>query len=327
MNSLDTWIPVRVGWESGLPRVEWLLARETRFVEPFFEDTIQQLLRHPFHHAFRRTTDLDVLPAALGIPPDGFIFHMSRCGSTLVSQILATAERNLVLSEVPPLDSVLRAHLRSPQFTSERRALLLGGMLSALSLPSHTAEQRVFVKFDCWNIAELPVVREAFPEVPWIFLYRDPVEVLVSQLRKRALWCLPGGLPPAALGFSAQELEGIPLDEFAARLLGRICELAVAHAAAHPGGMLVNHSELPEACFDGVFTHFHYQPNVTELARMREAASQNSKTRGLPYESDCESKQEAATDRIRELAARWMKPSYQQLEQLRRCAIHAATRL
>ena len=31
---------------------------------------------------------------------------------------------------------------------------------------------------------QLPLFRAAFPKTPWIFIYRDPVEVMVSLLRK-----------------------------------------------------------------------------------------------------------------------------------------------
>ena len=327
MKGLDSWLPIRVGWETGSPFIEWILAPETRFIEPFFEDTVQQVLRHPFHQAFRRTTDLNELTGHSGLPPAGFIFHMSRCGSTLISQVLSASDRNLVLSEAPPLDSILRAHLRDSEFVCERRARLLRAMLNALSQPCRPAEERVFVKFDCWNITELPIVHEAFPDVPWIFLYRDPVEVLVSQLQKRSRWSLPGALPPATFGFTAQDLEGIPLDEFAARLLGRLVDVAVDHLSRYPGGMLINFSELPEACFGRLLHHFDFDPTAGELERMRQNASHNSKTPGLPYEPDCESKQQAATERVRELAARWIEPSYQQLETLRRSANHAAPRL
>jgi hypothetical protein len=36
--------------------------------------------------------------------PDGFVFHMSRCGSTLVAQMLAVVPDHVVVSEAEPLD-------------------------------------------------------------------------------------------------------------------------------------------------------------------------------------------------------------------------------
>lgn len=305
----------------GSPQVEWVLLRDQRFTDPFFDDTIQQVMRHPFHHAFRRRTGMEALAGRYrespGLAPRGFVFHMSRCGSTLVSRVLAAAQRNIALSEPGPIDSILRAHIRNPALTADWRAEGFRWMLSALGQKRHSTEEHVFVKFDCWNIAELPVVRLAYPDVPWIFLYRDPLEVLVSQLRQRALWNLPGGLPPAVLGFQPADLEEIPLDEYCARLLGRICEIALDCFRNRPGGILVNYSQLPEFCFSDMLRQFKLDVPPDDLGRMRQAAEFNSKSPGLTFEPDTESKQKAATDRMRELANRWIQPAYAQLEAAR----------
>lgn len=311
MPEVDGWMPVRVSWETGSPQVEWLLLDDQRFTLPFFEDTLQQALLHPFHQAFRRTTPLQALTSRTGLPVKGFIFHMSRCGSTLVSQALAALDRNVVLSEAPAVDSILRAHLRDPGITASKRAQWLRSILSALGRKRHHTEDGVFVKFDCWNIPELPVVREAFPGVPWIFLYRDPVEVLVSQMRQRAQWTVPGALPPAVLGVDPTNM---PHDEYCARLLGRICEIALDHFQNSTGGLLVNYREL---CFSKMLAHFHLALRGDELDRMRQAIARNSKSPSQTFEPDRQAKQDAATDRIRELAERWIEPFYAQLETLR----------
>ena len=44
---------------------------------------------------------LDQAAAEPGIDPTGFIFHLARCGSTLVSQMLAALPEHIVLSEAP----------------------------------------------------------------------------------------------------------------------------------------------------------------------------------------------------------------------------------
>ena len=318
MGSWEGWIPIRVGWESAAAQVDWILLGDQRFTHPFFEDTIQEALRHPFHQAFRRTSGMEALQAwyqeRRGLPPQGFVFHMSRCGSTLLSQVLARVESNIVLSEPPPVDSILRGHQRNPALTADRRAEELRWILSALGQQRHPAEERIFVKFDCWSVAELPAIRLAFPDVPWIFVYRDPLEVLASQLRQRALWCLPGGLDPTVFGLKRTELADLPLDEYCSRLLGRICEIALHHLEEESGGVPVNYSELPQYCFSGMLRHFRLDPVPHDLNRMRQAAAFNSKTPTVAFEADGDEKQQAVTNRMRELAHRWIDPVYNQLE-------------
>ena len=63
----------------------------------------------------------------------------------------------------------------------EQRIEWLRGVVSALGQPRLGTEKHLFIKFDAWKVLDLPLIRRAFPAVPWIFLYRDPVEVLTSQ--------------------------------------------------------------------------------------------------------------------------------------------------
>src|SRR5262249_57696026 len=102
------------GWTGGGPLVDWWHLGGVRFTDPFFEQTIATAMAHPFNLLFRPATQLRALaaPATPELRPAGLIFHMSRCGSTLVAQMLAALAGNVVLSEPTPLDHVLRAPAR-----------------------------------------------------------------------------------------------------------------------------------------------------------------------------------------------------------------------
>jgi len=202
-----------------------------------------------------------------------------------------------------------------PALDADKRSEQVRWMLSAMGQKRHSTEEELYVKFDCWSIPELPVVRRAFPTVPWIFLYRDPVEVLVSQLQIRALWSLPGGLPTEVLGVQANDS---PLDEYCARMLGRICEIALEQFRRTPGGLLVNYAEMPAFCTSGMLRHFQMEVGAEEVERMRQASAANSKNPTLPFEPDGDVKRHAATERMRELADRWIAPFYEELEIARR---------
>ena len=161
------WIPIRVFWRGAEPMVDWCLLGRRRFTDPFFETTILRHLDHPFHHAFRRQTPIEALAGwsekSPGIRPSGFIFHESRCGSTVICRMLAALEQNVVLAEPIPADSILRAHFRRPEIPTEQRIAWFRWMISALGQRRGGEERHLFVKFDAWNIAELPVIRQAFP--------------------------------------------------------------------------------------------------------------------------------------------------------------------
>lgn len=286
--------------------------------------------------------------------PAGFIFHGSRCGSTLITQMLAALPQTIVLSEPPLVNEILTAHWRDPRITREQRIAWLRGAVYALARidrtqssqsgaaatkdnggdltaentrnaeipsqpsplrslrplrlttepgtqgdasasepplkrgerreregagsagsasfafsdreanwPEHAGDgdltaknagsaeipctpsplrslrslrlmsepntHRLFIKFDCFHVFELPLITEAFPEVPWVFVYRDPVEVLVSHQRDRAGQLIPGVCDPRPFGIGLDELPRISADEYTARVL------AAVYAAAQAG--------------------------------------------------------------------------------------------
>lgn len=106
------WVPIRVVESSTPPEVEWCHLGTERFTDPFFQQTIERRLRDPFPLLFRRRSPLDDLSARAvehpGLAPSGFVFHMSRCGSTLVAQMFAALATTVVISEADPIDAVLR---------------------------------------------------------------------------------------------------------------------------------------------------------------------------------------------------------------------------
>jgi hypothetical protein len=107
------WIPVGCAWKGDRAFVDWCFLGKERLIEPFFDDSIQKRFRRPFNLTFRHQTPFEFLgelyERSKGIKPTGFIFHLSRCGSTLVSQMLAALPQNIVISEASPLDFALRS--------------------------------------------------------------------------------------------------------------------------------------------------------------------------------------------------------------------------
>lgn len=316
---LAGWTPVRIHWQTGAPLVEWCWLGELRLTEPFFEETARLALRHPFNLLFRRTTSI-AGPAALqathpGLPPRGLILHMSRCGSTLVAQLLAALPQNVVVAEAPPIDAVLRAHLRDATITDEQRIAWLRALLGALGQRRHGPEQHLFIKFDSWHTLDLPLIERAFPGVPWIFVYREPLEVLVSHQRLRGSQMVPGLIEPRLFGLDERARQ-MPLDDYCAHVLQRICAAAARHYRPDRA-RLINYRQLPEAAWTFLPEVFGLQYAPADLQRMRAAAQRNAKNPSAPFAADTFDKRAAATAHLRHLAATRVQPIYERLEALR----------
>lgn len=326
-DELRGWVPIHLRWRGSAPAVEWCHANGARFTEPFFHQTIEGLLRHPFNLLFRRLTSTDVLEELGaeqgGAPPSGFVFHMSRCGSTLISQMLAALPQNIVLSEPAPLDCALRLGAREALVADERRVVWLRGLVAALTRAVGGEGKRCFVKFDSWSVLRLPVIRRAFPGVPWVFVYREPVEVLVSQLGRRGAHMVPGVIDPAVFGLDADEVGRMPPEEYCARVLASVCRAALRY---HGEGesLLVNYDELPGAVCPGLTEFFGCAYAPGDLERMRRAAARDAKNPALDFVADGAAKSSAASDALRRAADRWVRPVYEELESARASQAAAA---
>jgi hypothetical protein len=298
------WLPVRARWRDHELIVDWAYLGPRRLLEPFFEESARRCLTKPFNRLFDYSTPIDALAGWLkqhpGLPPTGFIFHMSRCGSTLVSQMLAAIPRNVVLSEASPIDAVVQAKRNRPDLGDAQHAAWLRWMIGALGQTRSGEEQHVFVKLDSWHALALPLFRRAFPTVPWIFLYRDPLEILVSQLRQRGMHMVPGLIGRDALGFEASQSGEAP-EIHCAQVLVRICD-SVLRDYTPDRALLVNYQELPAALWSAVMPHFGVPCSADDRAAMAEAARYDAKSPEQPFSVDTDAKRNAATDQIRSAA-------------------------
>jgi hypothetical protein len=240
---------------------------------------------------------------------------MSRCGSTLVAQTLASLRDSVVLSEPPAFDTLLQWLVNLPTVDGDRGSALLQGLLSALGQPRRTEDRRLFVKTDCWHICHSERIFQAFPEVPWVFLYRDPLEVLVSQSRIPGAFIVPGNLSKHGL-HPPEKLIARPL-EHGAWVLGQVLRAADAAMREQAGGLLLNYSELPDGLDTRLARHFRLALGATDLAAWQAVRARDSKQPSQSFQPDAADKQASVNVTLREVAARWLDDSYARLERLR----------
>ena len=138
------WIPAKfVKDENGNETIlEWYKRTDFRFTEPFFIDTINRFAwelekkTSDGHELLHYLKELD-LP-----DPSGFIFHLSRCGSTLVSQMLSKDPQNLVLSEPWAAEQVLGL----PHLSISKKIAMFVGAMRAYAASMKDPEKKLYVK-------------------------------------------------------------------------------------------------------------------------------------------------------------------------------------
>lgn len=307
---LQGWLPIRIWQEQDQWQVDWCWFGRQPLQLPFFSEAVDEALRLPFNQAFRRQTPLAALSdwqrRSPGLRPSAFILHASRCGSTLLSQMLAQLDDHIVLSEPPPLDQLLRSGLASAPLTAA-----LGGLISAYGQRRAGSEQRLVIKLDAWNITELPLLRRCFPDTPWLFLYRDPLEIAVSHLRRAGLHMSPGLIGACGLDgpepFSGREA-------FIARRLGRLLQWGLTHGR-DLGGVLVNYNELPLA-MEGHLADF-FQLSAARRQQVFAPVGRHAKQPQQRFAADSADKREEASALLVSEVEQWAREPYRQLEQYR----------
>ena len=317
------WSPARSVQTGGAPAFDWAWFGPGSPTAPFYEDTVRRFASRPFSQMFRTRTSLDVLVAGSGADPgldgpapSGFIHHMSRCGSTLVAQMLAADPRHVVLSEPEPLDAAIRWAVESGA-SIDRQIAAVRAVVAALSRDrgGEHATRRVFVKLDSWHTAALPLLRAAFPLTPWVFLYRNPVEILVSQLRQRGMHTVPGMMSPRILDIPGAET--MAPERYTALVLAHFGRAVLEHWSVG-GGLLVNYDALPGATMERIAPHFGLVASAAERAAMAAASRRDAKTPDKRFVPDTASKQEEATPPVQAIVYELLDGVYDTLEILRR---------
>lgn len=309
------WLPYRIDIAPEVPVVQWCRTGGRRLTEPFFEQDLHHHMARPLNRAVDLRSGLDDAAATLeahpGLAPTAFVFHLGRCGSTLIARMLAADPANRVLSEPGPFDSVLRAPLQRPVDEPTYHAWLQTA-LGCMSRPA-AGEHRLFVKLDCWAVMAADHLAAAFPDVPWLVVYRDPVEVLVSMLDQKPLTLLPLMVPSELFGIPLHEALSMPDEVYGARVLGCLLEQFVriaprAHLIAYPG--------LPDALWPWL-DDLGIEPDDDVRQAMQAVTARHAKAPDLAFRPDAAAKQAAATPALREAVAAAAAPAFARLEEIR----------
>jgi hypothetical protein len=174
------WLPYRYHAKSR--SIHWCLPAG-HATEPFQDETIsryrQTVLVNQFITPKTALSSLDIQAQAVqSITPAGFIFHLSRCGSTLLSGCLSELETTSVFSESPVLTEILLDQTLNE--TGQQQYLQHLINLQASVFP---ARPNIVIKWNAWDIFRWKSIRAIYPQVPVIFLVRNPVEILASHQR------------------------------------------------------------------------------------------------------------------------------------------------
>jgi len=288
---IEGWIPYKLTHVQNWPLCHWLDTGDAPFTEPFFDETIIKCRSaNNKGRGFEQVSSLDmILDWAQDLDesiPNAFIFHISRCGSTLVSQLLASSSKNVSLAEVPFFDDLLRLPFKYKGFSEAKINGLLNAAIKYYSYkitanekPGEQKAERLFIKADSWHIIFYAQLRRLFPEVPFILMYRSPDEVFWSHRKQAGMQAVPGLIEPELFGFT-QDVIQQDAQVYLSNILAIYLDKYLETAANDANCLLINYSDGPMQMIDKIGKFANITFTKDELLNMDDRSQYHSKKPG-----------------------------------------------
>jgi hypothetical protein len=319
--SLTLWCPVDAVIAENRPAIEWMDLQGVEFKEPFFEQTLDSVDSE--RKRDRVVTELDSLlqfdKICDGLSPSGFIFHSSRCGSTLVANACRALTNSLVIAEAPVIDKLLTRFFTDAPAGSTKELLylvLLRAAVGALGQRFSGKERHYFVKLACTSTLQMQRIRSIWPAVPFVFVYRNPIEIIVSNVESVPEWMRADVNPATAaaiVGVDEEEVTKLSAEEYCARSLGSFFTAVDANFDARIN--LLNYEQLSCESLVEVVRFFGIEPSDHEVSAIEKVCRLYSKdlTCTELFEDDSTKKRSAASEVVCRVAERWSRSSYDRL--------------
>lgn len=343
--------------------IDWSLQEDDPSVVPMFRDLQARSKRcaetntvsYDLHELVKQAKAFDGFDehnqdgqnTGSAFPPTGVVFHETRCGSTLFANMLAgfAPERSRAFSESHVPLSLLKTCESDDCNEDAYRAFArdVFYMLGRRPPPRNKEEkQHLFFKIQSVGVWDIHKFTMVFPEVPWVFVYRDTVEIMQSLLRQGAkrnpkvctrYRTFPASLQPATtlqviVGESGKKVSELSIIEYCAAHLGGLTKAALNEYDRtslnpdYPGGRFVDYHQMPDIVWNEILPdHFGVDSVTPEaIVKMQKIAGVYSKARGVLADSewteDSSQKQETASKEVIEVADRMVSKYHKRMKEI-----------
>jgi hypothetical protein len=281
-NCLYNWYPVKLLKEGNELKCQWKYFEGVTFIDPFFSETLTKASSININSSnYRSVSDLTILidwaTTFDVIQPTALIFHISRCGSTLLSQALTLTDEHNVLSEVPFIDDLLKLLTIDEWLVNTGYQKILKAAISIYGQQTNYNQKRLLIKSDSWHIYYTSLFRLLYPNTPFLLLYREPNEVLQSQQKKRGMHAVPDLIPDEILGVTKGINEYVDLDTHIADVLKSYLSSFIKITPQDSNILLCNYNEGIENIIDNLAQFINMEIDESYRAKINERCRYNAK--------------------------------------------------
>ena len=169
------------------------------FNSPRFDDVIDNLRETPESRPLCFPLHLSehpdgLKPAASGLP-QGLIFHVGRCGSTLLCRLLDELLQCTTIREPEVVNRLLAERMNQLCGDTDCEHALLR-LLQSFAFGARRASggqtRGCLVKMTSWNLVAMRDLLDRLDDIPTVFLVRDPIGTAASMIANPPGWYLAG---------------------------------------------------------------------------------------------------------------------------------------
>jgi hypothetical protein len=178
--------------------LDWHLQKDKPSSVPMFRDLVKRSSRCDDAHKvtfelsnivdkIRKHDNSNHAAPVKQLELSGAVFHETRCGSTLVSNLLSAqdpvtnrvySENSVILQALTVCDQLQQRGLECDEAMADQ---MLQDVMYILNRSSDKREVRVFYKLQSVGTYQIDRFTRNFPSCPFIFVFRDGVEIMGSH--------------------------------------------------------------------------------------------------------------------------------------------------
>ena len=284
---LFNWIPVTLIEKDNEIYFEWIYLADLKYADPFFDETLAKCKSHaynskPFKVISTVKNLIDWSNELISVELKSLVFHVSRCGSTMLSQSLASSSENVMISEAPIIDQILRSDL----FSLDKKTILIQSIIKLLGQKRFPEQRHLIIKLDAWHIFNSTYLRSIFPELPFALLYRNPTEVLKSHQKMMGMHMVPNVLPSNVFGITAKEINEVSFEQYGALVLEKYFQGFLDFYKTDQNVVMLNYNEGMKAVVEKFIGFIKVDYSNAELEKMYDRLKRHSKNESAVFAGD-----------------------------------------
>lgn len=284
---ISNWIPIKLIEKENEVYFEWIYLLDIPFADPFFDETIAKCKSHsynskPFKLISTVENLIDWSKELDFVELKGLIFHVSRCGSTMLSQSLVTSAENIMVSEAPIIDDILRSDF----FDEDTKTVLLESVIRLLGQKRFAEQKNLIVKLDAWSIFKASYLRSVFPKLPFALLYRNPDEVLRSHQKMAGMHMVPNIIPSSVFGITSKEIQAISFQQYQALVLEKYFQGFLSFYEIDSNVIMLNYNDGMKNVIKRFISFIDVDFSENEINLMLERLKKHSKNESAVFIGD-----------------------------------------